>query len=88
VAGLQRFRMGAFVIAARTGTPVVPVVIGGTRAKLRGGTWLPRPGGVTVTVCPPEQPEGADRSSWAAAVDLRDRARRAMLERLAEPDLS
>jgi len=25
MAGLQRFRMGAFVIAARTGTPVVPV---------------------------------------------------------------
>ena len=69
IAGLQRFRMGAFVIAARTATPVVPVVIGGTRAKLRGGTWLPRPGDVAVTLCSPEEPEGsADGSSWAAAV--------------------
>ena len=88
IAGLQRFRMGAFVIAARTATPVVPVVIGGTRAKLRGGTWLPRPGDVTVTICPPEEPEGprAGRAGRRRC-ELRDRTRRAMLERLAEPDL-
>ncbi len=88
-AGLQPFRMGAFVVAARTGTPVVPVVIEGSRAKLRGGTWLPRPGGVAVTVCPPLSVAGSEGGSdWSAAVSLRDRARRAILERLAEPDLS
>jgi len=83
--GLQRFHMGAFLVAARAGAAVVPVVLGGTRAKLRGGSWWPRPGDVSVTVCPPEAPAGTD---WSAAVDLRDRVRRALLERLAEPDLA
>jgi len=41
-----------------------------------------------VTVCPPVAVKKAgEGSGWSVAVELRDRARRAMLERLAEPDL-
>jgi 1-acyl-sn-glycerol-3-phosphate acyltransferase len=82
--GLQPFRMGAFVIAARTGIPVVPVVLRGTRSKLRGGTWFPRAGDVSVIVRPPVEPSG---TAWRDAVELRERVRREMLEHLPEPDL-
>ena len=42
--GLQAFHMGAFVVAARAGVPVVPVGVQGTRAILRAGQWFPRRG--------------------------------------------
>ena len=38
--GLLPFRMGAFVIAAQAGVPVVPVTLRGTRSVLRDGQWL------------------------------------------------
>ena len=38
--GLLPFRMGAFVIAAQSGVPVVPVTLRGTRSALRDGQWL------------------------------------------------
>jgi len=82
--GLQPFRMGAFVVAARTGTPVVPVVVRGTRSKLRGGSWFPRPGDLEVVVRPPVEPEG---EGWREAVRLRDRVREEMLACVGEPDL-
>ncbi|GAB4343016.1 MAG: AMP-binding protein [Desulfobulbaceae bacterium] len=83
--GLLPFRMGAFVTAARAGVPVVPVLIRGTRSKMRGDTWFPRPGPVSVTVRPPVMPEG---EGWEAAVALRDRVRAEMLAHLGEPDLA
>lgn len=83
--GLQRFRMGAFVIAARTRTPVVPVVLRGTRSKLRGGGWFPRPGDVHVKVLPAVEPEGEE---WDDALELKKKVREAMLEHLPEPDLA
>lgn len=84
MAGLRSFRMGAFLTAAQAGVPIVPVVIRGTRAMLRAGSWLPRLGLVEVMVTPPLQPDGAD---WAAAVRLRDAARAAILSQVQEPDL-
>ena len=85
IPGLRPFRMGAFVAAARTGVPVVPVAIRGTRSKLRGGGWFPRRGGVEVELAPPVRPDGND---WAAAVRLRDAVRAAILARCGEPDLT
>jgi len=76
---LLPFRMGAFVVAARSGTPVVPVVLRGTRAKLRPESWWPRPGDIAVTVCPSVAPQG---NTWADAVELRDRVREAIAARL------
>ncbi|WP_444984911.1 AMP-binding protein [Halomonas mongoliensis] len=70
-AGLGDFHMGAFVIAAHAGVPVVPVALTGTRAVLRGREWLPRPGRVRVCLGEALRPTGDD---WREAVRLRDAA--------------
>jgi 1-acyl-sn-glycerol-3-phosphate acyltransferase len=81
--GLLRFHIGAFAAAQRSGAPVVPLVIRGTRHCLAPGTFLPRPGWITVETLaplssPPERPE--------EATALRDAARAAILGALDETD--
>ncbi|MFQ5526191.1 MAG: AMP-binding protein [Thermoanaerobaculia bacterium] len=83
--GLRPFRLGAFMLAAETGMPVIPVAIRGTRSVLRGDRWFPRKGKISVTVRPPMQAEGSD---MAAAAKLRDSVRAEILEYCGEPDLS
>lgn len=83
--GLAAFHMGAFVIAARSGVPVVPVVIRGTRSVLRSDSWFAHRAPVSVLIGAPIAPEGTD---WGAAVRLRDAARAAILAHLGEPDLA
>ncbi len=82
--GLRPFRQGAFVVAAGSGRPVVPVVLTGTRAALRDGSWRPRRHPIGVRFAAPLAPAGA---SWEAALALRDAARGAILAHLDEPDL-
>jgi 1-acyl-sn-glycerol-3-phosphate acyltransferase len=82
--GLLPFRMGAFVVAARSGVPVVPVTLRGTRSMLRDSHWFPRRGILTVTVGEPIMPSGSD---WAAAIELRNRARAEIARQCGEPDL-
>jgi len=84
-AGLLPFRMGAFVIAAQTGVPLVPVTIRGARSVLRDGSWFARRGAIVVSIAPPLAPQGCD---WNAAVALRDAARAEILRRCGEPDLA
>lgn len=83
--GLLPFRMGAFVVAAQAGAPVVPLTLRGTRSILREGHWLPRRGSLNVTIGKPIVPTGDD---WNAAIELRDAVRREILLHLREPDLS
>jgi 1-acyl-sn-glycerol-3-phosphate acyltransferase len=83
--GLLPFRMGAFVIAAQAGVPVVPVTIRGTRSILREGQWLFRRGRISVNFSAPVEPGGSD---WNAAIQLRDAVRAEMLRLCGEPDLS
>jgi len=83
--GLLPFRMGAFVIGAAAGMPVLPVAVRGTRSVLREGAWLPRRGVIQILAGPVFRPQGSD---WAAAVDLRNRARAAILAHCGEPDLA
>lgn len=83
-AGLKRFHIGAFVAATRGGMPVVPVVIRGARHLLPSGAHIPRPGTITVEILAPLVPEATD----VAAETLRDDARRRILSRLDEPDLT
>jgi 1-acyl-sn-glycerol-3-phosphate acyltransferase len=90
MAGLLPFQLGAFLVAVRTGVPVVPVVVRGTRHVLRDGTWVPRPGPISVEALEPIEPHRGSISpeeEWAAAVRLRDRTRAAILARVGEPDL-
>lgn len=82
--GLLPFQMGAFITAAGTGLPVLPVTIRGTRNKMRDRSWYPRTGPVHIIIDSPVMPEGTD---WNAAVKLRDAVRSEILRHCGEPDL-
>ncbi len=95
--GVLPFHMGAFMLAARVGAPVVPVAIRGTRSMLRAETWLPRRGAVSITVGAALTPQPIaevdagrgenDRELWREAVRLRGLAREHILRFCGEPDL-
>ncbi|HUJ87351.1 MAG TPA: AMP-binding protein [Burkholderiales bacterium] len=82
--GLGSFHMGAFVAAAESGRPVIPITLRGTRSVLRDGSWLPRCYALDIFVHEPLRPLGRD---WAEAVRLRNAARRVILEHCGEPDI-
>jgi 1-acyl-sn-glycerol-3-phosphate acyltransferase len=69
-AGLRPFRLGTFKAAVDTGVPIVPMALSGTRAVLRAGQAIPRPGPVHLWIGEPIPPEG---DGWRAVVSLRDR---------------
>jgi 1-acyl-sn-glycerol-3-phosphate acyltransferase len=72
IPGLFPFRLGAFQIAARTGAPIVPGGILGTRTVLRADQWFPRRAPVEVVFGPAL---AAESETWEATLALRDRAR-------------
>jgi len=81
--GLMAFRLGAFLSAARSGVPVLPITLVGTRSLLRDGQWRPRRGDLRVLIGKPVPATGSD---WQAALQLRDAARSDILAKLGEPD--
>lgn len=83
--GLGKFHTGAFAIAARSGLPIVPLAIRGTRRILPSGRALPMPGTIELEILPivPAAAQ-ADAASIAA---LRDQSRARILAALGEPDL-
>jgi len=80
--GLFSFQLGAFLVATRTGAPIVPMAIVGTRSLLRADQWFPRRGPVQVTVLPPRKPAG---DAWDDAVALRDRVREDLASATGDP---
>ncbi len=79
---LQPFKKGAFVLAIRTQTPVLPVAVAGSRAIMAKHSYAIRSGAIEVRVGEPIEVHGltgADRDA------LRDRARRVVAGLLAEP---
>ena len=82
--GLLPFKLGAFVVAAETGTPVVPVALNGTRTLLRDAAMLPERADIRVSIGRAIRPAGP---GWDQALLLRDAARNALAARLAEPVL-
>ena len=84
--GVRPFQLGAFRAAVKTGRPIVPVALRGTREFLRDGTFLPKPRRITVTVCPALFPaaDGAGRE-WAEVLRLRDETRRTISNHAGEP---
>ncbi len=81
--GLLPFKMGAFLVAAHSGIPVIPVTLSGTRSMLRDEQWHPRRGELKVVIGAPLPVPGDD---WQAALQLRDAARREILAQVGEPD--
>ncbi|SEB24362.1 AMP-binding protein [Variovorax sp. YR216] len=82
--GLMPFHMGAFVVSAESGLPVLPVSLRGTRNVLREGSWRPRREAISLVIHPALKPQGRD---WQAALQLRDAARNAIAADCAEPVL-
>jgi 1-acyl-sn-glycerol-3-phosphate acyltransferase len=82
--GLLKFHVGAFTTAARVGCPIIPAVIRGTRKVFPMGAIFPRRAHIEVEFLAPLTATGGE----SAAIELRDRARAAILARLQEPDLA
>jgi 1-acyl-sn-glycerol-3-phosphate acyltransferase len=85
IPGLLKFHTGAFTTAIRAGCPIVPATVRGTRVALSPTGGLPRPGRIEVRILSPIAPQAAAED---AAIELRDRARAAILSELGEPDLT
>jgi 1-acyl-sn-glycerol-3-phosphate acyltransferase len=84
-AGLSQFYLGAFKIAAEANLSVLPCVIHGTRAMLRGEQWFPRHAAIRIEIGAPIAPMGKD---FASVLKLRDTVRGIMLARCGEPELA
>lgn len=74
--GLMPFYGGAFTIAARTGIPVVVVVMRGSRQLFSDGEILPRPSALEIEIFKRISPTGSRR---ADATQLLNAARKMML---------
>jgi 1-acyl-sn-glycerol-3-phosphate acyltransferase len=79
---MRPFHLGAFVVAARAGVPIVPVALRGARELLPDGTWWPRRSVLEVEVCDPLEPatdadDELDASQRLRTASLRAIARRA-----------
>jgi 1-acyl-sn-glycerol-3-phosphate acyltransferase len=83
--GVGKFHTGAFVIAARTKLPVVPIAIRGTRDILPSERFLPKPGRIEIQVLPAIFWQATDGTEAVAAT--RDLARARIVAELGEPDL-
>jgi fatty-acyl-CoA synthase len=87
VAGLRPFQLGAFKAAADTLRPICPVAVCGARQMLRDGTYLPRPGGITMVLGPLVAPDAAAGANWQEVVRLRDVTREIIGRNAGEPIL-
>jgi fatty-acyl-CoA synthase len=72
--GVRPFHLGAFKAAIAAQRGIVPIALDGTRRVVRDGAWLPRPGRITITICPPIAPPPS-AEDWQEIVRVRDTAR-------------
>jgi len=80
--GIGRFHGGAFALAARTGVPVAPVAIRGTRQVLGGTRRWPHWSRIDIEVL---EPLPALTGAGDAAVQMRDAARARIAAATGEP---
>ncbi len=83
--GIRPFQLGAFKAAVDTQRPICPVAIRGARQILRDKTYLPKFGGITVTLGPLVLPDPRAGNEWREIVRLRDRTRSIIAQNAAEP---
>jgi len=67
---LSEFKKGAALLAIRSGLPILPVGIAGTRRVLAAGRWLMRPGPVVVAIGDPIEVAGRDRKERGEVTGL------------------
>ncbi len=85
--GLRAFHLGAFLAAVDSGVPIVPIALRGTRELLPDAQWCPQRGAVHVSIAGPLRAKHpADR--FAAAAELRERARKQIAAGCGEIDLA
>ncbi|HKV03599.1 MAG TPA: AMP-binding protein [Candidatus Acidoferrales bacterium] len=83
--GIRPFQLGVFRAAVDTQRPICPVAVRGARQILKDGTYLPRPGRVTVTFGPLIAPDPAAGDDWREIVRLRDATREIIARNVGEP---
>lgn len=83
--GLQAFKPGAFVMAAKAGCHIVPAVLSGTRTVLAERARLPTRGRIDLRFFAPHRAADTER---AAAMDLMADVRGVIAQHCAEPDLA
>jgi 1-acyl-sn-glycerol-3-phosphate acyltransferase len=83
--GIRPFLLGAFKAAVDTGRPICPVAVRGAREILRDGTYLPKPGRITLTFGPLLTPQSG--GDWRELVHLRDATREILARNSGEPML-
>lgn len=84
--GVRPFQLGAFRAAVKTGRPIIPVALRGTRRFLRDGTLLPKPTSISLIVCAPISPSPAPGGrEWTEVLRLRDETRRIISSHSGEP---
>ena len=82
--GVRPFHLGAFKAATAAQRPIIPIALDGTRRILRDGAWLPRPGRIAITICPPIAPPSSTED-WQQIVRVRDSAREIIAHSAREP---
>ena len=87
--GVRPFSLGAFRAAVKTGRPIVPIALRGTRRFLRDGAFLPKPTRISLIACPAlfPAPQVPGRE-WAEVLRLRDETRRIISSHSGEPLLN
>jgi 1-acyl-sn-glycerol-3-phosphate acyltransferase len=83
-AGLTKFYLGAFNVAANAGIPVHPAALRGTRSLLRPDQWFPRRTDIEVEIGDPIRAANAE---FESILDLREATRAEVLRMSGEPDL-
>jgi fatty-acyl-CoA synthase len=82
--GVRPFHLGAFKAATAAQRAIVPIALAGTRRVLRDGAWLPRPGRITIMICPAIAPPSLTED-WQQIVRVRDSAREIISRFAREP---
>ncbi len=82
--GVRPFHLGAFKAATAAQRTILPIALAGTRRVFRDGAWLPRPGRITITICPAIAPPGTTED-WQQIVRVRDSAREIISRFALEP---
>jgi 1-acyl-sn-glycerol-3-phosphate acyltransferase len=80
---LQEFKKGAFILALKTGVPIVPIGISGSRQVMPKGSFFVRPGEIRVRV---GDPIPIGRMSLGDRDSLLERSRMAVAELMEDGD--